>query len=153
MKHRISAGAIVFDGDRILLVRHKKEGSYDFWVAPGGGVIDAEDIHQAARREVREESGLDAEPIRPIYLEEFHEPSTRHIKTWILCELTGGEISVEAEEATREHIVEARFFTEEELKKETKDVFPEVLRDRVWKDKRAGFKGLEYLGLRSMAYF
>ncbi|WP_309386645.1 NUDIX domain-containing protein [Cerasicoccus frondis] len=153
MKHRISAGAIVFDGDRILLVRHKKEGSYDFWVAPGGGVIDTEGICQAAKREVREETGLNAEPIRPVYLEEFHEPTTRHIKTWVLCELLGGAISVEAEEATREHIVEARFFTEDEVMNEPKDVFPLILRDRVWEDKKAGFGKFEYLGLRAMEYF
>ena len=39
MKHRISAGALVKRGDQILLVRHMKQGSYDFWVPPGGGVF------------------------------------------------------------------------------------------------------------------
>ncbi len=153
MKHRISAGAIVFDQGRVLLVRHNKEGSYDFWVAPGGGVIDTEDIFQAAKREVKEETGLDAEPIRPIYLEEFHEPTTRHIKTWIWFKLTGGALSVDAHEAAREHIVEARFFTEDELKHERRDVFPVVLRNRAWRDLETGFNHFEYLGLRAMAYF
>ena len=153
MNHRISAGAIVIEKGRVLLVRHRKEGSYDFWVAPGGGVIGTEDIFQAAKREVKEETGLDAEPLRPIYLEEFHQPTTRHIKTWILFELTGGALSVEAYEAAREHIVEARFFTEDELRKEQRDVFPEILRDRVWVDMKAGFPRFEYLGLRAMAYF
>jgi ADP-ribose pyrophosphatase YjhB (NUDIX family) len=153
MNHRISAGAIVFDQDRILLVRHKKEGSYDFWVAPVGGVVGTEDILHAAKREVKEETGIDAEPLRPVYLEEFFEPSTRHIKTWVLCEFRGGTLSVEAYEAVREHIVEARFFSEEELRKEERDVFPEVLRDRIWTDKRDGFKKFEYIGLKEMAYF
>lgn len=153
MKHRISSGAIVIDKSRILLVRHKKEGCYDFWVAPGGGVIDTEDIFQAAKREVKEETGLDAVPIRPIYLEEFHEPTTRHIKTWILFEVTGGTLSVEAHEATREHIVEARFFSEAELKNEQRDVFPLILRHRIWEDMKTGFDRFEYLGLRAMEYY
>jgi 8-oxo-dGTP diphosphatase len=37
MKHRIAAGVIVENDNRILLVRHTKHGVYDFWVAPGGG--------------------------------------------------------------------------------------------------------------------
>lgn len=153
MNHRISAGAIVIEQGRILLVRHRKEGSYDFWVAPGGGVIDTEDIFQAAKREVKEETGLEVAPLRPIYLEEFHQPTIRHIKTWILCELTGGALSIEADEAIREHIVEARFFTEDELRNEPRDVFPEILRHRVWTDMKAGFPRFEYLGLRQIAYF
>lgn len=153
MNHRISAGAIVFDQDRILLVRHKKRGSYDFWVAPGGGVVDTEDLLQAAKREVKEETGLDVAPLRPIYLEEFYEPSTRHIKTWILCELKGGTLSVEAQEAVREHIVEARFFSEDEIEKEEKDVFPEILRNKIWEDLGFGHENIEYIGMRKMEYF
>jgi len=115
-------------------------------------VVGTEDIFQAAKREVKEETGLDAEPVRPVYLEEFYEPTTRHIKTWILFEFKSGDISVEAYEAVREHIVEARFFSEEELRIEPRDVFPSVLRDRIWADMKSGFPHFEYLGLREMAY-
>ncbi len=38
-QHRISADAIVLQGERLLLVRHVVAGRYDFWVCPGGGVI------------------------------------------------------------------------------------------------------------------
>lgn len=153
MEHRISAGAFVVKDDRILLVRHKKEGSYDFWVAPGGGVVGVEDLGSAARREVKEETGLDVDAIRPVCLEEFHQPGTRHIKTWILCELKGGHISTEAFEAVREHIVEARFFSEAEVKAEQKDVFPESLRKEFWEDLKEGFPIFRYLGLREMVNY
>ena len=139
--------------DRILLVRHMKERCYDFWVAPGGGVVDTENIHEAAAREAKEETGLAVEPVKPVYLEEFFEPSTRRIKTWILCTLNGGDLSVEAHEAVREHIVEARFFSKEEIRNEPRDVFPEILKDRFWNDLTAGFPNFEYIGLREMAYF
>ena len=48
MNHRISAGVLVINQDKILLVNHKKPGHYDFWVAPGGGVLGTEDIESAA---------------------------------------------------------------------------------------------------------
>jgi ADP-ribose pyrophosphatase YjhB (NUDIX family) len=38
MQHRISAGATAENDGRVLMVRHLREGHYDFWVCPGGGV-------------------------------------------------------------------------------------------------------------------
>jgi 8-oxo-dGTP diphosphatase len=152
MQHRISAGALVMKDNRILLVRHQKPGVYDFWVAPGGGVVGNESLAQAAAREVKEESGLSVEPTRPVYLEEFFDAHTRHIKTWIVCQLIDGSLSTAAHEATREHIVDARFFTESEIKDEPRDVFPEILRNAFWDDFKSGFPAFRHMGLRKMAY-
>lgn len=144
----------MIDQGSLLLVRHRKEGSYDFWVAPGGGVIGSESLLEAAKREVKEETGIDVEPVRPVYLEEFFEPGTRHIKTWILCDLTGGQLSVESVEAAREHIVEARFFSEDEIRKEERDVFPEILRTKIWEGGIGiDHQNVEHIGLREMRYF
>ena len=54
MKHRIAAGVLVAEGDRLSLVRHQKPGVYDFRVAPGGGAEGPEDLRETARREVAE---------------------------------------------------------------------------------------------------
>jgi 8-oxo-dGTP diphosphatase len=80
MNHRIAAGIIVENNNRILLVRHKKPGEYDFWVAPGGGAEGSEDLLSAAKREVFEESGLHVEPLQLAYIEEFFNPDTRECK-------------------------------------------------------------------------
>lgn len=77
MKHRIAAGALVEHEGRILLVRHRKEGAYDFWVAPGGGAEGTEDLRDTVRREVKEECGLEVEPGAVAYFEEFYSPDTR----------------------------------------------------------------------------
>lgn len=46
------------DGDEVLLVRHE---GVDKWVLPGGEVDREETFRQAARRELAEEAGIEAE--------------------------------------------------------------------------------------------
>jgi len=152
-KHRISSGAIVVQAQKILLVRHHLKGNYDFWVAPGGGVLDEEDILSAAVREAKEETGLTVEPVKPIYIEQFHQPTTHHIKTWVLCKLISGDLSVEAPEAVREHIVEARFFSHAEIKSEKLKIFPKLILDRFWEDLSLGFPEFRYLGIQKMEFY
>jgi 8-oxo-dGTP pyrophosphatase MutT (NUDIX family) len=78
MPIRISAGVIVVDpGNRVALVRHVKHGVYDFWVAPGGGVEDGEDVRAAAAREVFEEAGIAVVPERLIAIEQLNGIKTR----------------------------------------------------------------------------
>jgi len=62
------AGAAVRndDGD-VLFVHHEDYGG---WVMPGGVVEHGESFPAAAMREVHEESGVEAEPVRPLVV--FH---------------------------------------------------------------------------------
>jgi chloramphenicol 3-O-phosphotransferase/ADP-ribose pyrophosphatase YjhB (NUDIX family) len=151
MKHRIAAGVIVENNNRILLVRHTKQGAYDFWVAPGGGVEGTEDLRSAARREVFEESGLHVEPLQLAYIEEFSNPHTRECKVWFTGRLVGGTISTEAIEAKREHITEAAWLSRGEF--EGKTVFPPMLHAEYWKDRENGFAFPRYVGIRAMEFY
>jgi 8-oxo-dGTP pyrophosphatase MutT (NUDIX family) len=52
--------------DRLLLVRMVEPSSgEEWWVTPGGGVDPGEDSEHALRRELREETGLDAFELGP----------------------------------------------------------------------------------------
>ena len=54
----VGAGAIVTDGDRVLLVRQRREYGVH-WELPGGYVEGGESLEQAARREVAEEASVE----------------------------------------------------------------------------------------------
>jgi 8-oxo-dGTP diphosphatase len=58
MKQRISAGGIVVQDNKVLLVHHCQQDAFDFWVMPGGGVEGHEGILKAAMQEVFEETNL-----------------------------------------------------------------------------------------------
>ena len=48
--------------DRVLLFRFAVPGRAPFWVTTGGALDPGEDYPQAARRELREETGIEADP-------------------------------------------------------------------------------------------
>ncbi|HUW94963.1 MAG TPA: NUDIX hydrolase [Anaerolineae bacterium] len=56
-----SVGAVVFKGDRVLLVLRGQEPSRGRWSIPGGVMELGETIQETARREVREECGVQIE--------------------------------------------------------------------------------------------
>jgi len=57
----VAVGAIVVEKGRVLMARRGKEPSYGLWSVPGGAVHLGEDLKAAARREIREELGIEVE--------------------------------------------------------------------------------------------
>ena len=54
----VGVGALILDGDRLLLVERGKEPLTGYWSLPGGAVETGERLEEAMRREVQEETGL-----------------------------------------------------------------------------------------------
>ncbi|GIU74313.1 MAG: NUDIX hydrolase [Bryobacteraceae bacterium] len=59
----VGVGAVLFDGPRVLLIERGQEPLKGWWTLPGGLVEAGERLDQALRREVREETGLEVEPL------------------------------------------------------------------------------------------
>jgi 8-oxo-dGTP diphosphatase len=55
----VGVGVVVWHGDRVLLVRRGKPPRLGHWSLPGGAQQLGETVAEAARREVKEEVGLD----------------------------------------------------------------------------------------------
>lgn len=66
--------AVERDG-RLLCVRHAKPDQEPFWCLPGGNVDAGESLRAAARRELREETGAEIEPLEALLI--LDEPDQR----------------------------------------------------------------------------
>jgi 8-oxo-dGTP pyrophosphatase MutT (NUDIX family) len=128
-QHRISAGAIVIHGSRILLARYGDRSGKSSLVGPGGGVLNDEGINQAAIREVREETGLQVRPYRILFVEDLFSRRYRMVKIWLLCELIGGRLT-NTQVAIDEGIIEVGWYRRDQLQNEV--VYPSVLLTCDW---------------------
>ena len=64
---QVAVGAIVFNGEKVLLVKRGQPPMQGVWAIPGGRVELGETLHQAAEREILEETGLTIKAHDPIY--------------------------------------------------------------------------------------
>jgi mutator protein MutT len=99
----VGVGAIVVEGDRVLLVERGREPQKGVWSLPGGAVEVGEHLKEAIRREVREETGLEVEPVRMVEVFERIMPDEsgrteyHYVLIDYLCRVTGGELKAESD--------------------------------------------------------
>jgi diadenosine hexaphosphate hydrolase (ATP-forming) len=90
-----SAGAVVLDGDRCLVLRRGRD-----WTFPKGHIEPGEGPGDAARREVFEETGLEIELGAPLGSTRYGFASSdgrwnRKVVDWFAAHRTGGELRLE----------------------------------------------------------
>lgn len=91
---RLRVAVVVVREGELLLVRHQK-GERTYWLLPGGGLDYGETFAECATRELREETGLEIEIERCLYLSEGVAPDkSRHIvHVTLLGRLVGGTLT------------------------------------------------------------
>jgi 8-oxo-dGTP diphosphatase len=106
--------AVWRDGE-ILLVRRGLAPLAGFWSFPGGGVGLGERLEDAARREVREETGIDVAIVRPIDHAEIivRDADGRVERHYVLIVFAGRPTSGEPQAA--DDAAEARWVAPAEL--------------------------------------
>jgi 8-oxo-dGTP diphosphatase len=67
---RCAASAAVFRNDEVLLIERAKGALKGLWSLPGGHIEPGETARSAARREVREETGIEADIVGLLDLHE-----------------------------------------------------------------------------------
>ncbi len=123
MNKEVSCGIIVFDNDKVLLIKHKG-GHTSF---PKGHVEKGETLKVTAKRETKEETGIDAEIKGNICFINTYVPKEGYEKDvlFFIGEKTGGELKPQLEEVSF-----CDFFTKEEaLEKLTYDIDKEILEE------------------------
>lgn len=94
-KIRIRVSGLMMDGDRVLLVCHKKHDSM-YWLLPGGGVDYGESLVDAVKREFLEEVGITIDVGDVIFVSDAISPSgKRHIvNIAFFCTYVDGKYSL-----------------------------------------------------------
>ena len=94
----LGVGALIFEDAKILLVERAKEPLKGYWSLPGGVLESGEKLEAAIRREVREETGLEVEPLSMFEIFERimpdagGRPEYHYVLIDYVCRPTGGQL-------------------------------------------------------------
>ena len=95
---RVRAAVAVLHEGKILLVQHTK-ADRNYWLLPGGGLDWGETLHQAASREVMEETGIRVSVGDLLFASETLSPDgSKHVVHLVFkAAYLGGEPTIPAE--------------------------------------------------------
>ena len=93
----VGVGAVIVDCGRVLLVRRGTEPLRGRWSLPGGLIEVGETLAAALAREVKEETGLEVEPVELVeLLDRIHREGERTRYHFViadyLCRVCGGSL-------------------------------------------------------------
>lgn len=91
---QVGVGCLVFQGARLLMTRRRGVHGKGSWSPPGGGLAFGESFEECARREVREETGVEIAGA-PAYVattnDVFVEERRHYVTVWMIGHWACGE--------------------------------------------------------------
>ena len=105
---------ILIENNEILLVQQKLSDKRN-WSLPGGRLERGETLSQGLIREMKEETGLDVEIIRMLYLCDVTASSNTILHITFLIKRIGGEIELPSNEFDENPIHDVKFVPISEL--------------------------------------
>jgi 8-oxo-dGTP diphosphatase len=97
---RLAVGAVLLSGEgKVLLVRNRGHGRAH-WSLPKGSCEDGEALVQTLKREVKEETGLDVEPVDLAFVTEWFVAGRQewYLQFYFHARITGGLLGVQDDE-------------------------------------------------------
>ncbi|MGM1064191.1 NUDIX hydrolase [Saccharothrix sp. Mg75] len=85
------AGCVIRDDRGRVLLLHRNTPELRQWEIPGGKLYPDEDPESAARRELREEMGVEVAVGQNLGTRSFVENGRTMVYTWFLARITAGE--------------------------------------------------------------
>lgn len=92
----VGVGAVIFDADRVLLVRRGHAPLQGEWSLPGGALETGETLEEGVKREVLEETCLVVEPVSIVEVidriarDDAGRVQYHYVLIDFLCRITGG---------------------------------------------------------------
>ena len=111
LRPKITCGAIIKRGKKILLVKRNTTPYKNYWCLPGGHMEWKETAEEAVKREVKEETGLDIQPKFLKYYDEIIPEIKWHALAIIFGGKTSGTIKIDKKE-----IKDFKWFCKKEIK-------------------------------------
>ena len=112
--YKVRATGVLIENNSLLLVKQKLSNNKE-WSLPGGRVEAGETLEQALIREMKEETGLDVEPIRMLYVCDVAASDNTVLHITFLTKRIGGEITLPTNEFDENPIHDVRFIPIDEL--------------------------------------
>ncbi|MBD7965857.1 NUDIX hydrolase [Fictibacillus norfolkensis] len=93
--------ASIINDDKVLIIKENKPNALNKWTFPGGHIEYGEDILVAAKREVKEETGLDLKLVGTTGVYNFISSTNDQVILFhFIGEVTDGHINLEEEGIT-----------------------------------------------------
>ena len=160
MRERPTARVLLFDPAGRILLMHgvlpSDPGGPSFWFTVGGGLEPGESLHEAAAREIREETGFADAELGPVVwysegLLTLHDDQPALFKEhYIIARTTGGDPSRGGWDDLEQRYVDGqRWWTLGEIRASDETIYPEGLGELL-EDVLAGRFASEPLVIRTL---